>query len=113
MATKLITVEETFTSDAGLHLQPGVLLKWLIAQPELEGFVQGWPIELRRPDGSILRTTLLQYGASVTRGEDGRFYCPGDESGPIITIVFTLPADVRPEDVPQGTEVWVEAPTPQ
>ena len=107
MATKLLTVEETFTSDEGLHLRPGVLMTWMTAQPGLKGLMQGAALELRRPDGSVVRTTLLKYGASVTRGEDGKFYCPGDENGPIWTIVFTLPPDVRPEDAPAGTEVWV------
>ncbi|MCI0701109.1 MAG: hypothetical protein L0241_08500 [Planctomycetia bacterium] len=110
MATKLITVEETYASDEGLHLQPGVLLSWMIAQAELKGLMRGTALELRRPNGSVFRTTLLTCGASVTRGEDGRFYVPGDENGPIWTIVFTLPPEVRPEDVPPGTEVWVESP---
>ena len=110
MATKLLTVEEAFASDEGLHLQPGVLLTWMTAQPDLEGLTSGAALELRRPDGSVVRTTLLKYGASVTRGEDGKFYCPADENGPIWTIVFTLPPDVCSEDVPPGTEVWVEPP---
>src|SRR5262245_48679818 len=110
MAFKLLTVEETFASDEGLHLQPGVLLSWMTVQPELKGLMQGTALELRRPDGSVLRTTLLRYGASVTRGEDGRFYVPSDENGPIWTIVFTLPPEVRSDDVPLGTEVWVEPP---
>lgn len=107
MPVKLLTVESTFASDEGLHLRPGVLLSWLTAQPELAGLTQGETLELRRPDGSVLPTTLLQYGASVTRGEDGSFSVPTDEKGPIWVIVFTLPPNLRPEDAPPGTEVWV------
>ena len=110
MAIKLLTVEEAFSSDAGLHLRPGVLLSWMTAEPELRGLTQGTPLELRRPDGSVLWATLLTYGASVTCGEDGSFYVPGDENGPTWTIVFTLPPEVCPADVPAGTEVWVESP---
>ncbi len=110
MAVKLLTVEEVSASDSGLSLRPGVPLTWLTAQPELAGLIQGCPLELRRPDGSVLHTTLFQYGASVFLGEDGCFQVPGDENGPIFTIVFTLPLDVRVEDLPPGTEVWVVDP---
>ena len=110
MAAKLLTIEEVESGELGLHLRPGVLMTWWGAEPGFAHMMQGTPLELRRPDGSVLRTTLLRYGASVTRTEDGRFLVPGDENGPIWTILFTLPPDVRPEDVPPGTEVWVEAP---
>ena len=110
MATKLLTIDVAELSEAGLHLRPGVLMTWWGAQPGLAHLMQRTPLELRRPDGSVVRTTLLQYGASVTRDGDGRFLVPADENGPIWTILFTLPPDVRPEDAPPGTEVWVDAP---
>jgi len=71
---------------------------------------QGAQLELRYPDGTTRRTTLLTYGASVFKGEDGKFYVPGGSDGPVWTIVFTLPPELTPVDVPPGTEVWVVSP---
>ena len=107
MAVKLLIVESCFSVDDGLRVSPGVPLEVLASHEELRGLMSNGPVELRLPDGAVRATRLVRFGASVFKGEDGSFYVPGDEKGPRPTIVFTLAADLRPEDVPPGTEIWV------
>jgi hypothetical protein len=53
----------------------------------------GEPIELRRPDGSRLKTEV----AAIA------MVCPSDPDRP---LDFSLPRGVGKGDVPVGTEVW-------
>jgi len=60
----------------------------------------GEPLELRRPDGSVLRTQVrgIEYPPSLKH------------IGPRPAIVYCgilLGAELAPIDVPSGTEVWV------
>jgi len=66
---------------------------------------QGAPLELRRPDGTSLQTSLVTYGVSVWGGEDGALYMYDDPSDPEIKL--TIPKETSAEQVPAGTEVWL------
>jgi len=57
----------------------------------------GDQIELRRPDGAVLKTNLA--GIEHARGLDGKSYWP-----------LRLPPNVTEADVPAGTEIWWVAP---
>ena len=82
-------------------------MEYMGTHEELKQLMSNGPVELRLPDGTVRATRLVRFGASVFKGEDGSFYVPGEESGPRFTIVFTLSHELRPEDVPPGTEIWV------
>lgn len=89
MFHRLFVVDDTFTVfGRGIALLPGV--------PKYETgprVIPGMPIELRRPDGSRLETTI--------RAVEW-FQTP-----PAPTAPLHLPPEIRKEDVPVGTEVWL------
>jgi hypothetical protein len=53
----------------------------------------GDQIELRRPDGTVLKTDLA--GIEHAKGVDGNSYWP-----------LGLPPETTEADVPSGTEIW-------
>jgi hypothetical protein len=53
----------------------------------------GDQIELRRPDGTVLKTSLA--GIEHAKGLDGKSWWP-----------LTLSPDIMEADVPIGTEIW-------
>jgi len=67
--------------------------------------IQGCPLELRLPDGSRRLTSLVTYGSSVHRAEDGSFYSNEDPRDAEIRV--TLPGALSSSDVPPGTEIWL------
>jgi hypothetical protein len=89
MAQPLFVVEETFTIfGQGIGLLPGV--------PKYEGgprVAPGMSIELRRPDGTILATTIRAIEWIQT---------PPGPAAPLL-----MPPEISKEEVPAGTEVWL------
>ncbi len=89
MCRRLFIVEETFTvKSRGIALLPGVTKD----DRDLHRKV-GLLIELRRPDGSVLTTTIQAIEW---------FQTPSMPTAPL-----HLPTDVSKDDVPVGTEVWL------
>jgi hypothetical protein len=105
MATYVLTVEVAEGDSQGLRLCPGIRLSQTKDRPAIGQMLQGAELELRRPDGTSLRTVLVIYGVSVWRGEDGEFYMYDDPADPVINL--TIPGDVPADQVPPGTEVWL------
>ena len=83
----LSKVEDTFLiTDRGLIIVPGIPRNekgWKLSDGE--------PLELRRPDGTSLQTTI----AAIELGGRGKF------------TAILLPRELTKDDVPIGTEVWV------
>jgi hypothetical protein len=73
--------------DRGLLLTPGIGDLGVILRV-------GQPIELRRPDGSTVRTLIHSLEM---------LHAPNPIPNP-----FVLLRGMRAEDVPAGTEVWIE-----
>jgi hypothetical protein len=91
---RLFVVGGTFTIfGRGIALLPGV--------PKHEPpphVAPGMSIELRRPDGTILATTIRAIEWLQT---------PPQPAAPLL-----MPPEVAKEDVPEGTEVWLADPCP-
>jgi len=87
--SRLFVVERTFTVfGRGIALLPGV--------PKFEPgprVAPGMSIELRRPDGTILATTIRAIEW---------FQTPPQPAAPLL-----MPAEIAKEEVPEGTEVWL------
>ena len=62
--------------------------------PETHGIKNGISIELRRPDGSVIRTEIAHVA----------FVDPYDPKRP---IQFSFPPEIKAHDIPIGTEVWM------
>ena len=105
MPTFLLTVKEARFSGQGLQLSPGIRPSQIKHHPAIRSMRQGAKLELRRPDGTIRSTILVNYGISVWRGEDGALYTNDDPADPEIKL--TLPADLSADEIPSGTEVWL------
>ena len=86
--TQLIVVEETFElKDGTLHFAPAVPF----AVTDRARLKPGDQLELRRPDGTIVRTRLQSFD----------FLVPSHEK---IGICVNKP--LTKADIPVGTEVW-------
>ena len=105
MATYLLTVQTAECDNEGLRLFPGIRLSQTKDRPTISQMMQGAELELRRPDGTGLRTVLVTYGVSAWRGEDGAFYMRDDPADPEIKL--TISGDIQAEQAPAGTEVWL------
>ena len=82
----LIVVDDTFEfQDGTLHFSP------LVPVPALEGLKAGDPLELRRPDGTTIHTTL--YGLDW----------PSPMSG---EMGLSMNKPLTKADVPVGSEIW-------
>jgi hypothetical protein len=105
VATFLLTVTAAEPDSQGVRLAPGIRLSQTADRPAIGLMMQGAELELRRPDGSARRTTLVTYGVSVWRGEDGALYLHDDPAD--AEIQLTLPPDLSADDLPRGTQVWL------
>jgi hypothetical protein len=94
MSRRLFVVNGTFTVfGRGIALLPGV--------PKYEPgprVAPGMGIELRRPDGTVLATTI--------RAVEW-FQTPTAPTAPL-----HMPPEIMKEDVPVGTEVWLDEESP-
>lgn len=99
MAIYLYTSKSAFSNRYGLTVEEGIPLSE--ERPDLEALIQGVSLELRLPDGTRRRTHLANYGVGVTQQEDGSYLMPENPC-----LRFTLPTDLLPDDVPNGTEIW-------
>lgn len=82
----LFVVEDVFEfQDGTVHLVP------LVAIPTLKGMKAGDALELRRPDGTAIRTTLFGFDQpSPMRGQLG----------------LSVNKPLTKADIPVGTEIW-------
>ncbi len=101
---KVTTVEQL---DNGLRLSPGIRPSEMQDRPGIGSMTQGSPLELRRPDGTVLETTLITFGVPVMRRDDGTIYTTDDPSDPEIKL--TISSDLDPDDVSEGTGVWLKS----
>jgi hypothetical protein len=87
MARRLLTVEHVFTIEGrGIGLAP-------VAVPEgNERFRVHDPIDIRLPDGRIVRTEVASWMLPT----------PNPECG----LNILLPPSFKKDDVPAGSEVW-------
>ena len=79
----------------------GIRLSEFAERPELQRFMQGITLELRLSDGTKRRTHLVNYCVGTTRQEDGSLLAEDDPF-----VHFLLPAELTPQDVSEGTEIW-------
>lgn len=105
MATYLLTVRAAVTDNLGLRLSPGIRPSQMKDQPAIRQMTMGAELELRRPDGTSLRSVLGHFAISLWKGEDGALYLHDTLTDPEIEL--TIWGDVSPEKVPAGTEVWL------
>src|SRR5215212_3864831 len=105
MPTFVLTVRSARPNSQGLRLSPGFRLSQATDRGAVGSMLPGATLELRRPDGTTVATSLVTFGISVRRGEDGALYLHDDPADPEIEL--TLPADLAVEEVPTGTEVWL------
>jgi len=105
MATFLVTVKQVEVISLGIRLSPGLRPSQTRDHPAIKSMKQGANLELRLPDGTIRAAKLANYGVSVLRDEEGALYLHDHPSDPEIKLIF--PADMSPEQIPVGTEVWL------
>jgi hypothetical protein len=105
MKTFLLVVASVEEPGNGVRLSPGLFRADIEARPGINSMMQGAALELRRPDGSVMTTHLIIYGASVWKQPDGSFHYYGDPKDPEIKL--TIEGTIA--DVPPGTEVWLLA----
>jgi hypothetical protein len=87
MARRAFTITDAFEVNGGLLLTPGV--------GDLNVPIRvGEAVELRRPDGAVLRTVVAALEM---------LHAPNPIPNPFV-LLRGMPA----ADVPAGTEVWVE-----
>ena len=87
MARKLLTVEHPFYIEGW-----GVALAPVLVPQGDEVFRQGDPIDIKFPDGTVVRTQI----ASLSRPN------PNPDYG----LIILLPPSFKKGDVPVGAEVW-------
>ena len=91
MMTRLSIVEESFNLETGgCFLTPGIPVDRKTLKIKV-----GETIELRRPDGHVIKTMI----------EGLMMVCRTPEAPP---IPIALPKRFRKEDIPVGTEIWIE-----
>jgi hypothetical protein len=101
---RMLTVEHAHRTDTGLQLEPKVKLKWLIAEhPGRPMLMRGQEVELRFPDGNSRTAYVSGFGIEAWL-RDGRLYTYSNPAD--VSLTLTLAGDLRPEDVPSGTEIW-------
>jgi hypothetical protein len=103
--TYLLTIECVQRVAQGLRLSPGIRPSESRERKGIGQMMQGATLELRRPDGSKARTELINYGVSVTTGEDGWVYMQDNPADPEIRL--TISGDLTDDEVPAGTELWL------
>jgi len=92
MAQRLFVVEGTFSIfGLGISLLPGV--SRYEPGPRV---TPGMSIELRRPDGTTLATTIRAIEW---------FQTPPQPTAPLL-----MPPEITEEEIPNGTEVWLAGP---
>ncbi|GHP00374.1 hypothetical protein KSF_104210 [Reticulibacter mediterranei] len=124
MRFHLLTVESSQHFGDQLHVLPRVPISGLIERkPNMLMPMPGEGLELSLPDGRILHATIASFGVEgwasldqlyaaeggsgkeVWKVEGNDFYTTSDPSNPVLTL--TIAGDLRPEDVPPGTEIWL------
>ncbi|HET9767323.1 MAG TPA: hypothetical protein VFS60_10775 [Thermoanaerobaculia bacterium] len=104
MSALLLRVETIERTGLGIRLTPGVRFSQAANIPELQTMQQGSPLELRKPDGTLVATQLVTYGIAA-RQEGELLYSEGDANEP--EVFLFLPPDLADDALPRGTEVWL------
>jgi hypothetical protein len=106
MRCYLLTVENSSQLGNRLRVLPPVPAHSLIERaPGLLMPMAGDELELRLPDGRVGHAIVGSFGVELWRSEEGDFYTTSDPSDPVLTL--TIAGDLRPKDVPAGTEIWL------
>jgi hypothetical protein len=109
MSSYLLTVRDFEVLDDGVRLVPGVPQSHLAEMPEVSrNLMQGSELELRFPDGTTVVTSLVTFGVTVCRDENGEYYFPDHPSRLDLNLTVALPEGV--DAIPAGTEVWFVLP---
>jgi hypothetical protein len=104
MSALLFRVETIERTGLGIRLTPGLRFSQAASIPEMQTMQQGSPLELRKPDGTLLATQLVTYGIAA-RQEGELLYAEGDPQEP--EVFLFLPLELADDSLPRGTEVWL------
>jgi hypothetical protein len=99
----LLTVEHAHRTGLGLQLEPKVKLHQLDTPPHEPMPYDGDEVELRLPDGTVRIAYVSSFGIEAWL-INGKYVTRSDPKDPSLTL--TLAGDLKPRDVPAGTEVW-------
>jgi hypothetical protein len=109
MATYLLTVESVQAHGELLQVLPKVPIGSIATrEPNLIMPMRGDSLELRLPDGTVQSATVHMFGVEAWE-RDGRLYTTSAPDNPELTL--TIAGGLKPEDVPEGTEIWLAHPT--
>jgi hypothetical protein len=104
----LVIVERAQRMGSLLQVLPRIPLKELIArEPGIMMPMPGDGLWLRFPDGSNRTAVLGLFGVEAWQ-TDGGLLTSSDPQDPVLTL--SIAGDLRPEDVPPGTQVWLTDP---
>jgi hypothetical protein len=103
MRAYLLTVESSSQTGNLVRVLPTVPIQRLPADMYVP--MRGDELELHLPDGRVQRTSIGGFGVELWRDEEGNFWTTSDPAHPVLTL--TIAGDLRAEDVPPGTEVWL------
>jgi hypothetical protein len=87
MTRRLLTVEEPFTIEGR-----GVCLSPVLVIQDDEAFQIGDPIDIRHPDGRVVRTNIAALELPYPNPDHG--------------WIIMLPQSIKIGDIPVGSEVW-------
>ncbi|MFC4036693.1 hypothetical protein ACFO3J_35440 [Streptomyces polygonati] len=107
----LLTVESSQRTDLGLQVKPTVRIKELAARvKEFDVPMPGDRLLLLFPGTGTWQAPLADFGIEAWQ-RDGVVYSRSDPSDPEFTLA--IGGDRGPEDLPVGTEIWLDdhAPT--
>lgn len=108
MPSFLVTVEQTDRVGSLLRVLPRIPIRELTArEPGLITPMPGDALRLRLPDGSDRSAVVGLFGIEAWQTDDG-LLTDSDPRNPVITL--SIGGDLRPEDVPAGTQVWLAEP---
>jgi hypothetical protein len=106
MRFHLVTVEGAQQSGETWRIAPSVPLRSLMERgPTLMMPMAGEDIELRLPDGRVMKAKIASFGIDAWKDSEGRLYTNTDPTDPALTLTITCNANVA--EVPGGTEIWL------
>jgi hypothetical protein len=109
MPAYLLTVESAERLGELVRVLPAVPIRRLIEQqPGMLMPMPGDPLELRLPGGETRSVPLGVFGVETRESGDGALYTTSDPADPVLTL--RIGGEVRPDEVPAGTEVWLAQP---
>jgi hypothetical protein len=100
----LLRIEGFTKNDLGFQISPAVKLTELRYPPGTAMTTGGDAVEIRHPNGVVIRGTVGVFGIEAWR-EDGHLVVHCDPADPELTLTIS---GVDAEDLVPESEVWVE-----